>query len=162
MRIEFGRKLILFAAACAAALVLTSAAAADPTTAPAPRTYLTSSESAALSPVAAAARQVSVSVEDSVQSGEANLPKFASVIASVMFAVFASFELAVTHRQFCLGTLVLTGIIAGTFFFYLLPHWAWSCAWCLICAIGLHIVLSRFRKQGAKHRRRHVHAPLSL
>lgn len=160
MHFELGRKLIRFAAACAAALVLTAAAAADPTTASASRTYPTSSESAALSPVAAAARQVSVPDEETAQSGQANLPKFAAVIASVMFAVFASFELAVTHRQFCLGTLVLTGIIAGTFFFYLLPHWAWSCAWCLICAIGLHIVLSRFRKQGAKQRRRH--APASL
>lgn len=162
MRFEFGRKLIRFAAACAAALVLTAAAAADPTSASAPRTYPTSSESAALSPVAAAARQVSAPEEGSAESGNTSLPKFASVIASVMLAVLASFELAVTHRQFCLGTLVLTGLIAATFFFYLLPHWAWSCTWCLISAIGLHIVLSRFRNQGAKHRRRHVHAPLSL
>lgn len=160
MRFELGRKLIRFTAACAAALVLTAAAAAESTTASAPRTYPTSSESAALSPVAAAARQVSVPDEETTQSGEASLPKFTAVIASVMFAVLAAFELAVTHRQFCLGTLVLTGIIAGTFFFYLLPHWAWSCAWCLICAIGLHIVLSCFRTQGARRRRKHVHAPL--
>lgn len=160
MHFELGRKLIRFAAACAAALVLTAAAAADPTTVSAPRTYPTSSESAALSPVAAAARQVSVSDEETTQSGQANLPKFAAVIASVMFAVLASFELAVTHRQFCLGTLVLTGLIAGTFFFYLLPHWAWSCGWCLISTIGMHIVLSGFRNQAAKRRRWQIHVSL--
>ena len=158
MQFHFARWLIRFAAACAAALVLTTAVAADPTTAPAPRTYPTSSESAALSPVAAAARQDSVTDKGSAQSEESNLPKFASVIASVMFAVLASFELVVTHRRFFLGTLALTGLIAGTFFFYLLPHWAWSCVWCLVSAIGMHIVLMRFRS--AKRRRMHVRMTL--
>ena len=160
MQFHFARWLIRFAAACAAALVLTVAAAADPTTASASRTYPTSSESAALSPVAAAARQVSVTDKGSAQSEESNLPKFASVIASVMFAVLASFELVVTHRRFFLGTLALTGLIAGTFFFYLLPHWAWSCGWCLISAIGMHIVLSGFRNQAAKRRRWQIHVSL--
>ena len=158
MQFHFARWLIRFAAACAAALVLTVAAAADPTTASAPRTYPTSSESAALSPVAAAARQDSVTDKGSAQSEESNLPKFASVIASVMFAVLASFELVVTHRRFFLGTLALTGLIAGTFFFYLLPHWAWSCVWCLISTVGMHIVLTRFRS--AKRRRMHVRMTL--
>ena len=158
MQFHFARWLIRFAAACAAALVLTVATAADPTTASAPRTYPTSSESAALSPVAAAARQVSVTDKGSAQSEESNLPKFASVIASVMFAVLASFELVVTHRRFFWGTLALTGLIAGTFFFYLLPHWAWSCVWCLISTVGMHIVLTRFRS--AKRRRMHVRMTL--
>ena len=158
MQFHFARWLIRFAAACAAAFVLTVAAAADPTTASAPRTYPASSESAALSPVAAAARQDSVTDKGSAQSEESNLPKFASVIASVMFAVLASFELVVTHRRFFLGTLALTGLIAGTFFFYLLPHWAWSCVWCLISTVGMHIVLTRFRS--AKRRRMHVRMTL--
>ena len=158
MQFHFARWLIRFAAACAAALVLTVATAADPTTASASRTYPTSSESAALSPVAAAARQVSVTDKGSAQSEESNLPKFASVIASVMFAVLASFELVVTHRRFFWGTLALTGLIAGTFFFYLLPHWAWSCVWCLISTVGMHIVLTRFRS--AKRRRMHVRMTL--
>ena len=158
MQFHFARWLIRFAAACAAALVLTVAAAADPTTASASRTYPTSSESAALSPVAAAAHQDSVTDKGSAQSEESNLPKFASVIASVMFAVLASFELVVTHRRFFLGTLALTGLIAGTFFFYLLPHWAWSCVWCLISTVGMHIVLTRFRS--AKRRRMHVRMTL--
>lgn len=158
MCFELGRMLIRFAAACAAALVLTAAAAADPTTAPAPRTYPTSSESAAFAPEAAAARQASVLDEGANKDNGTELPKFVAVVVSVMLAVVSAFELAAMHRQFCLGTLVLTGLIAGTFFFYLLPHWAWSCAWCLVSAIGMHIVLMRFRS--AKGRRMHVRITL--